>query len=148
MYFSAFVIYPLSSGPGKMLIYNNNIENCKQYGWKQILYVENFVGSPSEQCFGWGWYLSNDMQMFLILPWIIIIYKSLPLLGTLVLGLCFIGNFIATGFIAYNNNLSAGTFSQAPNFYDVYYDKPWVRVSPYLVGLGFAMMYENYKDVE
>ena len=85
--------------------------------------------------------------MFLILPWIIILYKSLPLLGTLILGACFIGNFIATGFIAYNNNLSAGTFTQDPSYMEVYYIKPWVRVTPYLVGLGFAMMYENFRDV-
>ena len=88
------------------------------------------------------------MQMFLILPWIIILYKSLPLLGTLVLAGCFLGNFIATGIISYDNNLSAGTFTQAPNFQDVYYIKPWIRVTPYLVGLGFAMMYENFRDVE
>ena len=86
--------------------------------------------------------------MFLILPWIIILYKSLPLLGTLVLAAGFIANFVATGFIAYDNNLTAGTFRQDPSYMKVYYIKPWVRVTPYLIGLGFAMMYENFRDVE
>ena len=34
LYFSAFVIYPMTSGPGKMLVYNGNIENCKANGWR------------------------------------------------------------------------------------------------------------------
>lgn len=28
----------------------------------------------------------------------------------------------------------------------IFYIKPWIRITPYLVGLALAMMYENYKD--
>ena len=45
------------------------------------------------------------MQMFLILPWIVILYKSLPLLGVVVLLACFVGNFIVTGIISWENDL-------------------------------------------
>jgi hypothetical protein len=32
--------------------------------------------NDNEYCFGWGWYLSNDFQMFLISLVLIAIYKS------------------------------------------------------------------------
>ena len=81
------------------------------------------------------------MQMFLILPWVIILYKFLPLLGTIVLGVLFLGNFIVTGIISYNNDFGVTQFSHDSKFMLNYYVKPWIRILPYLIGIGFAMMY-------
>ena len=81
------------------------------------------------------------MQMFLILPWIVILYKSLPLLGIIILFVCFLGNFIVTGIISWDNDLGVGLINNKTNFGDLFYDKPWIRVTPYLIGIAFAMMY-------
>ena len=79
--------------------------------------------------------------MFLILPWIVILYKSVPLIGIIVLFGCFLGNFIVTGIISWENNLGVDLIHNAKNFGDIYYVKPWIRVTLYLVGIAFAMVY-------
>uniref|UniRef100_A0A8D8A1J5 Nose resistant to fluoxetine protein 6 n=1 Tax=Culex pipiens TaxID=7175 RepID=A0A8D8A1J5_CULPI len=44
--------------------------NCEQYWWSALLYVQNYV-NPNQLCIGHSWYLSVDMQLFLLSPLII-----------------------------------------------------------------------------
>jgi len=32
--------------------------------WKSLLFVDNLVDNGKTQCMGWGWYLQNDIQLF------------------------------------------------------------------------------------
>ncbi|XP_070535253.1 nose resistant to fluoxetine protein 6-like [Ptychodera flava] len=53
-------------------------ESCQKTWWANMLYIHNlypFPGSTSE-CMGWTWYLSVDMQLFILSPiFIILLYK-------------------------------------------------------------------------
>jgi hypothetical protein len=33
--------------------------------WKTILFIDNIVDNGTQMCMGWGWYLQNDMQIFI-----------------------------------------------------------------------------------
>lgn len=147
MYFSVFVIYPLASGPSRYQLYNTNIEECKAHGWSNLLYINNFY-PRNASCFGWVWYLANDFQMFLLLPWILILYKFFSLIGILVLVGLLVANIVCTFIVnwQYNFNVSPLWNTDPAEFMRVFYIKPWIRITPYLVGLALAMMYENYKD--
>ncbi len=104
MYFSAFVLNPLASGPGSAALYTLNRENCRHYGWTNILYINNYYPRDlSKGCFGWTWYLANDIQMFLLLPWLVMLYKRSNPVGSVFLGLCYVASAAATFYIAYVN---------------------------------------------
>lgn len=33
--------------------------------WKSVIFVDNIVDNGERMCMGWGWYLQNDMQIFI-----------------------------------------------------------------------------------
>ncbi|XP_049288164.1 nose resistant to fluoxetine protein 6-like [Anopheles funestus] len=45
-------------------------DSCKEYWWSALLYVQNYV-NPQNVCLGHTWYLSVDMQLYLLAPFII-----------------------------------------------------------------------------
>ena len=40
------------------------IDNCANM-YKPIFFVDNIVDNGQSMCMGWGWYLQNDMQIFI-----------------------------------------------------------------------------------
>ena len=52
MYFFAFVVYPMASGPGRTILSNYTMKNCESYGWANLLYINNFYPDLGESCFG------------------------------------------------------------------------------------------------
>ncbi|XP_058811134.1 nose resistant to fluoxetine protein 6-like [Topomyia yanbarensis] len=42
-------------------------ETCSQYWWSALLHIQNYV-NPRNMCLGWTWYLSVDMQLYIISP--------------------------------------------------------------------------------
>ncbi len=58
-------------------------------------------------CFGWTWYLANDMQMFLILPWMVLLYKRSPLVANITMALFYITNFVVTFVVSYHYKMGA-----------------------------------------
>ncbi|XP_072028215.1 O-acyltransferase like protein-like [Amphiura filiformis] len=118
----------LGKGGGKDDSLKLSSEACQKYWWTNLLYISNlypFPGNLNEQCMGWGWYLSNDMQFFIISPFIIYcLYK-------------------------YYNNRTTTTpgIDQTDDFI---YGKPYVRIQVYLVGmmLGYIIYKMNGKPYE
>uniref|UniRef100_A0A182P7U7 Nose resistant-to-fluoxetine protein N-terminal domain-containing protein n=1 Tax=Anopheles epiroticus TaxID=199890 RepID=A0A182P7U7_9DIPT len=65
--FSATLMRYVGSGPfwdGAMTLTE---EPCRTYWWSALLYVQNYV-NPQEVCLGHSWYLSVDMQLYLLAP--------------------------------------------------------------------------------
>ena len=60
------------------------VEQCKQYWWRNILYISNLIQECDEtgycrvkSCLGHSWYLSNDMQFFVVgVPLILMVSKT------------------------------------------------------------------------
>lgn len=57
------------SGPLRPIMLNVQ-DVCEKYWWTTLLYVQNYV-NPMDQCIGPTWYLSVDMQLFILSPLII-----------------------------------------------------------------------------
>lgn len=51
------------------------IRNCQKM-WKPLVFVDNLVDNGNSMCMGWGWYLQNDMQMFLASVAILAVYAK------------------------------------------------------------------------
>lgn len=47
---------------------------CKSL-WKPILFVDNILGNGERMCMAWGWYLQNDMQIFIFSIPILFVYS-------------------------------------------------------------------------
>ena len=109
---------------------------CRTYWWTNLAFVNNFYPNDFHvQCLPWTWYLADDMQYFIICLVIMIIYcKVSKTLGWVVcVGLMALG-IISTAVISqhYDLDLSVGALQ------DYVYDKPYTRVTTYVMGMMFA----------
>ena len=92
------------------------------------------------------------MQLFLVLPWVLFLYKLSRIAGILFLALLFLINFVVTWYISWIHNFNISGIWSTPelgtdgNYQYDFYGAPWVRATPYLVGITFGLLYVNYKD--
>ncbi|XP_041476434.1 nose resistant to fluoxetine protein 6-like [Lytechinus variegatus] len=120
---------------------------CRRLWWTHPLYINNLYPWPNdmdESCMGWSWYLANDMQFFIISPFIIIVlYKN----GKA--GLCLVASVMMVSLSSlFGINWYYGFTINAQERYtdnvpepgneDVIYPKPYTRIPPYLVGMIVA----------
>lgn len=87
--FTVGILPEFSSGPLWNTSLKLSVDMCNRYWWSALLYVQNYV-NPDHICLGHSWYLSVDMQLFLLSP--LLIYplwkwgnKVLVLAGLLIL---------------------------------------------------------------
>jgi peptidoglycan/LPS O-acetylase OafA/YrhL len=153
-YFIAILVYwqivpLLGSGP----IWYNYIGAsgaCNGTSWKNLLFIDDFTNTNGfdSYCFGWGWYLSNDTQMFLLVPFIIWAYNHNKALGKIIAAtLIFLG--VGTACLTavltdYPFNYAEGeitTNAQTQWFYVF----PGARCPPYYLGVLMAFYYKEWK---
>ena len=124
----------LGNGPTWRSVFGEDSElqkNCQKYWWTNLLYINNFYPRKYfDDCMVWSWYLSNDMQFFVLAPIIIIpLYFFFPL-GLIVAGILLVATFVANGAISAVEELDANAVQE-----DIIYTKPYTRAAPYIVGL-------------
>ena len=123
-------------------------ENCQKYWWTNLLYINNlYPWTLTEECMGWTWYLSNDMQFFVLAPIIIIpLYFFFPV-GLVIAGILLAATFVANGAIAGVKELGANEFQSGdPRISNDIYIKPYTRAAPYIVGLVLGyVLFKNFK---
>ena len=91
------------------------------------------------------------MQMFLILPWFMMLFIWKKLIGYIVLAALFIANMSISFYISWHYELGTGGILPATkiaqdNYQKYYYERPWVRITPYLVGILFGILYFEYRQ--
>jgi len=156
-YFVAILFsWKLSVYMGKGVLWYSYVagaQACDEDYWKNMLFLDNAT-TYSDSCFGWGWYLSNDFQMFLIAPFICWIYfknrqRSFNIIWALIL---------VSTMAAYNYSSNSGVyfllqmFTGGASSGDVndymanYYGNTIVRMSPYLLGLYLGFIFKEFKQ--
>ena len=58
--------FPRFMSFGPIFNVSHDSENCREYGWRNILYINNFF--ERGDCLGQTWYLANDMQFYILSP--------------------------------------------------------------------------------
>lgn len=61
--------------------------------WKPLIFVDNLIDNGNKQCMGWGWYLQNDMQIFILSLVILLIHSKSRFWSFVTVYLCVIGSF-------------------------------------------------------
>ncbi|XP_011631950.1 nose resistant to fluoxetine protein 6-like [Pogonomyrmex barbatus] len=128
-------------------LYERPHENCPKYWWKNLLYINNF--SPiKNMCMSWSWYLSADMQFFIIGLALLILSTTYFVIAVVILVSLLIGSIIFTGYLSYIYEFIP-TFDEQQRLADVLYFPSWVRISPYIIGIiiGYISIRLNGKFV-
>ncbi|GIX86280.1 nose resistant to fluoxetine protein 6, partial [Caerostris extrusa] len=73
---------------------------CKAGWWWNLLYINN-LQDKRYLCMNWSWYLSNDMQFYIISPLLLISLRRWPKIGYSLMGLIFAISFAAYFAITY-----------------------------------------------
>ncbi len=172
MYVMFFYIKALSfcgNGPyWHVSVNQKQIEASCSDSWTNFLYINNLYPYGPEGglqgCMGWTWYLANDMQFFLLVPFLVTMFLSQwnhmendpP------------NSISNTGFIRWIRLfgpcvgiilIQIGITLWTVDYYDVWgvfddsysaylYVKPWCRVAPYAVGCYLAFYRFNKKHAK
>ncbi|CAJ0594648.1 unnamed protein product [Cylicocyclus nassatus] len=123
---------------------------CEKYWWRNILYINNFF-DLTQNCYIITWYLACDMQLYVIAPIFLIVFYISWIAGSVLVCLCIAGSIAYVYYISIHLDIppiivGAFAFDDIANFglkvldfFDLYYQKPWSRCTPYLI--GFAVGY-------
>ena len=135
----------LGNGPMWKALLINDQEKCQKYWWTNLLYISNlYPKTIQEECISWTWYLSNDMQFFVLAPIVIIpLYFFFPL-GLIIAGILLVGTFVANGAISDVEELDANPLQHKDQ--NEIYIKPYTRAAPYIVGL--VLGYVIFKKIK
>jgi peptidoglycan/LPS O-acetylase OafA/YrhL len=124
---------------------------CAQYWWANLLFINNFVpDGKSSDCLVVAWYMSNDMQFYLITPVILYVYvKFQRAYGWIAVGLLSAISVITAWEVAAKYDLNVVVIAPDNAEYTYYYYvKPYCRVAPYALGLACGFIMAEVKQYE
>ena len=135
-------------------------ENCNRYWWTNLFYINNlYPWANLDECMPWTWYVSTEIQFFVIAPAIVLPLALFYPIGLIIVGALLIGNVVLLGVLTGTYDLNASIFldldlhtvipeniePDGHNSIDDIHIKPWARIGPFVLGilLGFLI----YKKV-
>jgi len=143
--FLAGPYYLLGSGPGWPSLLAEQTK-CRTDWWKTILYINNLFDTY-EMCVEVSWYLSLEMQYYIIAPLILYPLYKKPIIGYVIVAMCFVITILTPSLLIYYKDLQGypgivdAIFPKLPtaqNYNTYIYIRPWCRMGPYLVGIVLA----------
>ena len=140
---ATYILPALGNGPYREAIYKQSSE-CKSYSWSVLLFLYNFLPS-NIKCIDYVWYLSDDIQFFLIALPIIYIYNRRRIWGISALLFLILGSILVQIILILNYNLSMKVSDMNQHFFEYYYTRPYNRINPYLIGLLLSFFYSTWK---
>jgi len=165
-----FFLPQILRGPKSLFITQTDemSSGVKNYWWAAILYINNFFPTMAKSgSISWTFYLSNDMQFFVLAPVIFFVVirihrsqsnKTMAVLYNFLFlfSIC-LASFFITAIITLKHSLpSVGTAAMLPidgtpyNLVDhktfeevanMVYLKPYCRITPYIVGLFLGYLF-------
>nr|CAD7203226.1 unnamed protein product [Timema douglasi] len=91
-------------------------------------------GTGKSGCMSWSWYLSNDMQFFIIASFLLIMSSRYMSASVGILATLLVSSTLATGIISFSHGY-VPTLDQQLSMLHILYDPPWTRIGPYIVGM-------------
>ena len=140
-----YTIFPhMGSGPFWRKNIDEGVSYCKNM-WRALLFVDNLIDGGSKQCMLWGWYLQNDMQMFVYSLFLLLIYSKSRFWGCMSIVLSVAASFAYTMQVTFDGGfhtlVKLSDASGWQQYVDSAYMQPWSRCPPYLYGLLLGLLY-------
>jgi len=149
MIFGMF-IYPLiGNGANWVTTTNYIIKNCSKYWWTNFLYIDNFFPwTDTDACMGWVWYLANDMQFFLISPFLILVYCKSRKIGYSLISFLIFTTCAITFTLSMVYKIPATIqIGGEGNGQNLVYSRPWCWFSTYGLGGILGLIYFEHKTI-
>ena len=94
---------------------------------------------------GWGWFLAVDMQFFLVSPFLIFIQYKKPVVGWILLSLWLLQDLTTSTALSAVREWSPSIIKAQPHFFEEFYQRPYCRASPYIVGMASGYLFSYVK---
>ncbi|KAJ8919186.1 hypothetical protein NQ315_012174 [Exocentrus adspersus] len=110
--------------------------NCDKYWWRNALYINNLY-PRDEFCMLWSWYIANDTQFYVITSILLLIAvrgSKQVKFAAAAIGILMVSSWIISFIIAMKWEYVARV-EEPFALFDELYDKPWLRIGPYLIGI-------------
>lgn len=95
-----------------------------------------------KMCIGWGWYISNDIFMFICSLACLGVYSHHKKSGYALIALVLAGGLAADCYKAWKDEMMVMIGLEDMNM--EFYFKPYYRSGPYFLGLLLGILYRNY----
>ncbi|KAL2099634.1 hypothetical protein ACEWY4_004028 [Coilia grayii] len=117
-------------------IADDMVLNCKKYWWSNLLLVNNLF-TITDICAPWTWYLSIDFQFYVTTPILIAVYrwnkKVLVAVSVILMVMSCLTGALLTAIL--HLPVHQPTTLSYESYFQYYYNKPYTRYGPYLVGI-------------
>ncbi|EGI64402.1 Nose resistant to fluoxetine protein 6 [Acromyrmex echinatior] len=116
--------------------------------YQTYLKATNKTVSKYISCLVWSWYLSSDMQFFIIGLALLILSTVYFYVAVVILCTILIASIILSGYISYIYEY-VPTLDEQYRLLDVLYFPPWIRIGPYIIGMitGYIIRRFNKKII-
>ncbi|XP_071955720.1 nose resistant to fluoxetine protein 6-like [Antedon mediterranea] len=140
-------VFDPNAAPGE----ESQVSYCQKYWWTNLLYINNLYPSNLiEECVDWSWYLANDMQFYIISPFVIYLLYHYFFVGVAFWSALLITCFGSLIGISIKLDIYTGLIPQTPDQKTLgtqeIYVRPWTRISTYLVGMAIGYILYKYKN--
>ncbi|VDM78442.1 unnamed protein product [Strongylus vulgaris] len=140
------VMLPFTNGPWSVSVegFLNStdefVEVCEKYWWRNMLYINNLY-SVTKECYPITWYLAVDTQLYIVAPVFLVALFISPIAGLVLILVCVAASIGYVYAITFHKSYPAvlvGNFAFVKmfDFFSDYYEKPWTRCPPYLIGIA------------
>ncbi|CAJ0594646.1 unnamed protein product, partial [Cylicocyclus nassatus] len=141
---------PLINGPwaqSAVGMQTSMYQPCEKYWWHNLFYINNFF-DMTQNCYGITWYLAVDTQLYFVGPIFLIIFYFSWIAGYAFICLCIAASIAYVYYLTIHYDFPAimmGAFAmndmttfglKMMDFFNLYYQKPWSRCTPYLIGIA------------
>ncbi|XP_015839398.1 nose resistant to fluoxetine protein 6 isoform X2 [Tribolium castaneum] len=129
-----FLLDYIGNGPLWKIVDLKLVDNCRKRWWTSLLFISNYV--QNEVCLPQAWYLSVDMQLFVLSPLVLIPLLKKPKIGLSFLTLLTIAGCLVPFVIGFVNNLGGTMINQQNDDYiNLFYKQTYARFGPYVIGM-------------
>lgn len=135
------MIQVLGDGPFWFKLYEV-IEHTSHNCWSNLIFINNmYPPNSADQCMGWGWFLAVDMQFFMVTPPLIYIQYKKPIIGWILLSIWLAQDLTTSTVLSAVRGYSPSIITPQPHFFEQFYQRPYCRAAPYIVGLSSGYLF-------
>lgn len=79
VFFVGWALFPYMGAGPMWYSAHTMFQDCKSYWWAQVLFISNMVPyfqAPNYGCFFWSWIVVCDMQLTLLIPLFVVVFRK------------------------------------------------------------------------
>ena len=83
-FFFGWLVGPVLFNSPLWTTYSGLYLNCEKYWWAQLLFIGNlvpFFSEATEGCMFWAWFLTTDLQLYLLIPLYVALIRKSKVIG-------------------------------------------------------------------